>query len=491
VFFVVKVFLQIIELGEKMKKLKRTFLTITLLLLLIPTLVLAQGNGFTETFDDSTLTEWEAPHGVSVENGVLKISDGGFALHFGDWSEITLTLKFKFSGEGEGAVNYYFRDEGRYAVVFSENILYLEKETPQGYETLGDAKVEALQSDTWINLKIVVSSGTHQIYLNDQLQLTSTDENPLETGAVMFNSRGLTLEFDDLSVQGTPGEGAMPSTNGEAPPEGETPPEGEPPMDAEPAGEEMPQVEGAPQVGETNAATAETTQATAPLTKDGLMQEFFSSQANPTDLTTFLINMLLAAVAAFILSFVYIHWGSSLSNRRKFAANFMLMTVTTTFIILVVRSSVALSLGLVGALSIVRFRTAVKEPEELAYLFFAIGIGIGLGDNQRLITMLALLIGILIIGLNRLLRRAEADVNLHLVIASHNPSKVELIQIESVLRKYCSKMKLLRFDETADVLEAGFLVEFREMSRLNETKQELRALSDQIEITFMDNKGVW
>jgi len=201
--------------------------------------------------------------------------------------------------------------------------------------------------------------------------------------------------------------------------------------------------------------------------------------------------MFLAAIAAFILSLVYIHWGSSLSNRRKFAANFMLMTITTTFIILVVRSSVALSLGLVGALSIVRFRTAVKEPEELAYLFFAIGIGIGLGDNQRLITMLALVIGIIIIGLNTLLRRAEADVNLHLSIASQHPAKVELAQIESVLRNHCSKMKLLRFDETAEMLEAGFLVEFREMSQLNVTKQELRALSDQIEITFMDNKGVW
>ena len=462
----------------------KTFLTIILLLIfLLPSIALAQGDGFSDTFDDSTLPEWEAP-GAIVTDGVLKISDGGFDLHFGDWSEITLTIKMKFSGEGEGAVNYYFRDEGRYGVVFSENILYVEKETPQGMESLGDAKAVVLQSDTWVDLKIVVSGGQHQIYLNDELQVTVTDSNPLETGAVMLNSRGLTLEFDDLQVQGTPGGGAI--FEGEPPPEGEEIP---------PMGEEPPGGEGSPPVGDENLPSVDSSQPAANTdTTQGqgdLMQEFFSSQANPTDLTTFLINMVLAAIAAFILSLVYIHWGSSLSNRRKFAANFMLMTITTTFIILVVRSSVALSLGLVGALSIVRFRTAVKEPEELAYLFFAIGIGIGLGDNQRLITMLALVIGIIIIGLNTLLRRAEADVNLHLSIASQHPSKVELVQIEAVLRKYCSKMKLLRFDETAEMLEAGFLVEFREMSQLNVTKQELRALSDQIEITFMDNKGVW
>ena len=93
------------------------------------------------------------------------------------------------------------------------------------------------------------------------------------------------------------------------------------------------------------------------------LQGLFDMQGNQIDLLTFVINLLLSVVLAYILGRVYIYWGGSLSNRRKFAANFMLMTVTTTFIILVVRSSVALSLGLVGALSIVRFRTAVKEPK--------------------------------------------------------------------------------------------------------------------------------
>ena len=52
------------------------------------------------------------------------------------------------------------------------------------------------------------------------------------------------------------------------------------------------------------------------------------------------------------------------------------------FVILIVKSSLALSLGLVGALSIVRFRTPIKEPEELIYLFLAIAIGLGFGAGQ-------------------------------------------------------------------------------------------------------------
>jgi hypothetical protein len=169
----------------------------------------------------------------------------------------------------------------------------------------------------------------------------------------------------------------------------------------------------------------------------------------------------------------------------------MLLTVTTTFIILVVRSSVALSLGLVGALSIVRFRAAVKEPEELAYLFFAISLGIGLGDNQRLITLLTLVVGIAVVGLLRLFRNTGADVNLHLTISSQSPGKIDLDQLNAVLEKHCSKFKLLRFDETEQVLESSYVIEFKRVSDLNAAKADLQALSPSMQISFLDNKGIW
>jgi hypothetical protein len=327
---------------------------------------------------------------------------------------------------------------------------------------------------------VVVANGQHQIYLNGELQISATDPEPLPAGAVLLQVMGeATAEFDDLNLTGVPGRGVPPGAD-ERPQEGAVE---EPRPEGEPGGP-------APEPGPPEPVPSTGLESVSAEPKD-LIDEFFASQASNVELTTFVINLVLAAVTSFILGRVYIHWGSSLSNRRKFASNFMLMTVTTTFIILVVRSSVALSLGLVGALSIVRFRTAVKEPEELAYLFFAIGLGIGLGDNQRLITLLALAAGILIIGLARLFRRSQSDLNLHLTIASRNPHKVELEQIMDVLRAHCSKLRLLRFDENADVLEASFVVEFRRVSNLSKTKAAIRALSDSAEITFLDNRGIW
>jgi len=68
------------------------------------------------------------------------------------------------------------------------------------------------------------------------------------------------------------------------------------------------------------------------------------------------------------------------------------LIVTTTLIISIVRTSVALSLGLVGALSIVRFRAAIKEPEELAFFSSPSRVGLGLGAGAALITVVALII---------------------------------------------------------------------------------------------------
>lgn len=219
-------------------------------------------------------------------------------------------------------------------------------------------------------------------------------------------------------------------------------------------------------------------------------QEFLATQSVQVSIWSFMLDLILAALLGFILSKIYIKYGSSLSNRKMFAGNFILMTMTTMLVISVVKSSLALSLGLVGALSIVRFRAAIKEPEELAYLFITIAIGLGLGGDQRLITVAAFTIMVGIIWLRNFLNKSEENQNLYLTVSSHNPKKIELKNIIDVLNKTCSAVKLKRFDETKDVLEASFLVEFDNIEQLNRSKSELQALNDSVKITFLENQGI-
>jgi uncharacterized membrane protein YhiD involved in acid resistance len=219
-------------------------------------------------------------------------------------------------------------------------------------------------------------------------------------------------------------------------------------------------------------------------------QDFLTNQSVQVDLPSFALNIALAALMAWILSRVYERFGETLSNRRQFGRNFVLIAMTTVLIISVVKSSLALSLGLVGALSIVRFRAAIKEPEELAYLFLNIAIGLGLGADQRVVTIVAFAVIVALISLVRFGRRSPVSHNLYLTIDSHLPEKISLERIVEIMRRHFSGIDLKRFDETSEALEASFRVEFEDFGRLEEVKRELLAAHRNLKITFLDVQGV-
>jgi ABC-type spermidine/putrescine transport system permease subunit II len=110
---------------------------------------------------------------------------------------------------------------------------------------------------------------------------------------------------------------------------------------------------------------------------DDLLSLFTTTES--IDILELGIDLVLAAIMAAFVRIVFVRFGNTLSNRKQFGRIFFLVSVCTTLIIAVIKSSIALSLGLVGALSIVRFRAAIKEPEELAYLFLCVAIGLGFG----------------------------------------------------------------------------------------------------------------
>ena len=100
------------------------------------------------------------------------------------------------------------------------------------------------------------------------------------------------------------------------------------------------------------------------------------------DFVNLAIFLVLAGLLGLYVRYLYNRCSRSLSDTDSTGSVFPLLTVVTAAVIAVVKSSLALSLGLVGALSIVRFRAAIKEPEELVYLFLCIAVGLCLGSEQ-------------------------------------------------------------------------------------------------------------
>jgi len=202
------------------------------------------------------------------------------------------------------------------------------------------------------------------------------------------------------------------------------------------------------------------------------------------------LSLGIAALLGLILGQVYIHFGHSLSNRRIFARNFLVLVVTTTLIISIVRSSMALSLGLVGALSIVRFRAAIKEPEELAFLFLAISAGLGLGAGQALVTIVALAVILGLIVVRGLFRQGPSQPNLYLTVISPAASKLGAEQILQTLTGVGATAALKRFDQTPESLEASFQVDFKQVSHLEQFTDKLRQLSPEVRVSCLDDRGM-
>jgi hypothetical protein len=202
------------------------------------------------------------------------------------------------------------------------------------------------------------------------------------------------------------------------------------------------------------------------------------------------LSLGIAALLGVILGQVYIHFGHSLSNRRLFARNFLILVVTTTLIISIVRSSLALSLGLVGALSIVRFRAAIKEPEELAFLFLAISIGLGLGAGQALVTVVAMIIILGLIVTRSLFRQSTTQPNLYLTVTSPGAAKLGAERILKALADVGATASLKRLDTTPESLEAAFLVDFKQVAHLEQFTNQLREISPEVRVSCLDDRGL-
>lgn len=183
------------------------------------------------------------------------------------------------------------------------------------------------------------------------------------------------------------------------------------------------------------------------------------------------IAMVLAFCIGLFIFMVYKKTFNGVLYSSSFGVSLMAMTLITTFVILAVTSNVVLSLGMVGALSIVRFRTAVKEPLDIAYLFWAIASGIVLGAGMIPLAVIGtVLIGVLmLVFVNR-----KPGENPYIVVVhckNETAEKVCLKRIEEATRKQVIKSKTVSKDGIEMTVEVRLKEQETEfVNRLTETE---------------------
>lgn len=177
------------------------------------------------------------------------------------------------------------------------------------------------------------------------------------------------------------------------------------------------------------------------MTFNDIFKSSFLEKTTTFSLLDTVIALLLALAVGLFIFLVYKRTFKGVMYSASFGVSLLAMTLITTLIILAVTSNVILSLGMVGALSIVRFRTAVKEPLDIAFLFWAISAGIVLGAG-----LLPLgIIGSLFVGVVLLVfvNRKPGDIPYLLVLNCVNDSaeQAALEQVKALSRKCRVKSK--------------------------------------------------
>ena len=212
--------------------------------------------------------------------------------------------------------------------------------------------------------------------------------------------------------------------------------------------------------------------------------------AAPLSLLDLGANLMIAGLLAFGLGLHYRTFGATLASRETFTRVFPFVALTTCLLISLIKSSLALSLGLVGALSIVRFRTPVKEPEELAYVFLSITIGLGLGAGFRRETPagVALILAMVTLIQTRSRRLASRNlyVNIGLDAVEGQPSASVVEPVNAVLAKHCRRVDLRRMDAEHRHVELTYFVDIREVATVARLAEELELQYPTVRVTLLD-----
>lgn len=173
-----------------------------------------------------------------------------------------------------------------------------------------------------------------------------------------------------------------------------------------------------------------------------MKQQLFEMFGTTTDLTTEVILTRLA-VSAIIACFIFLsyrlsHDGSIYS--KKFNVSLVVLTVITTTVMIVIGNNLAMSLGMVGALSIVRFRTAIKDSRDTVYIFWTIVVGICCGAGDYLVAALG---SAFVFALMLLFGRIRNDSRILLIIrtARTNEERVEALIFQHFSRKATMRVK--------------------------------------------------
>ncbi len=213
--------------------------------------------------------------------------------------------------------------------------------------------------------------------------------------------------------------------------------------------------------------------------KKSVLDSFSAADMSVSYISVVMIETFFIALYIF---FVYRFFTRSTFYNRNYAVSMSVISLVTAGIILAMQSNLVISLGMVGALSIVRFRTAIKEPMDLLFLFWSIGIGIVTGAGLfKLSVIMSIFITIGIVAFNLIPAISSPEL---LVLKVENPEAEQ--RAMDVIRRYTNALKVDSKSSTKGAITLIIEIKTKEGSRLID---EITGINGVILATIMKHEG--
>lgn len=214
------------------------------------------------------------------------------------------------------------------------------------------------------------------------------------------------------------------------------------------------------------------------------------SVSNSIDTFSLMMSIIGVSILCYLVSLHYEKFFPHISRSQSMSKTIFIIGIITFLVISVVKSSLALSLGLVGALSIIRFRTPIKEPFELSYLFMSISIGLGFGADQFLPTIIVILFALIILTIiNK--KIAKFNTNgyfFYLTIPQNIKTDIVEKNISKLTKNINTDIYLKRLDQGAESTQLTLNVKVNSEKELLEVNDKLKKFFLPESISIVDNQ---
>jgi hypothetical protein len=216
-----------------------------------------------------------------------------------------------------------------------------------------------------------------------------------------------------------------------------------------------------------------------------MLNDFTSVNLFPVSAGDVLMNLLVALVCGILLAIIYRLTYKGPSYSVSFVNAIVMLTIISALVILVIGNNLARAFGLVGAMSIIRFRTAVRDTMDMVFIFLSLAIGMACGVGLSIVALIGVIVsGLIIIGLT-FTNFGQSRRKFHVLQIAYQGAQAPQQFIDRLFSKYCGTVKLVNLKYTGlnQDLEAIYHISLKKERLLDPMVKEL---SGQSEVNYVN-----